>query len=186
MFWYCQVPPSVNHYVIGLIHFDGATFGLMAVLTLLSAAKYGAPTITSTPKEITFKSDGTLECRAGGGYPVGQIRWFDGEGKEKRADAPMLATPMDGGLFQLSSRLVLQKGSISSEYNCTVFNASGRREGEATYQPEPKTDGTSRFRLLGSVLLLSTTTSFSCCCSLSYGGCKSVTFHKPVFVGRKP
>lgn len=87
----------------------------------------------------------------------------------------MLATPMDGGLFQLSSRLKLQKGSISPKYTCTVFSASGGREGEATWEPKPKTDGTSRFGLLGLVLLLSTTTTqFSCCCSLSYGGCKSV------------
>lgn len=168
---------------------------------LLSAATYGAPNITSKPKQITLNSDGTLECHASGGYPGGQIRWFDEDGKEKTEDAHMLATPMDGGLFQLSSRLKLQKRSISSKYTCAVFNASGGKDGEATCDftceatcevtCESKTEGRCRFRLPGSVLLLSTTTtSFSCWCSLSYGGCKSVTSHKPLFVGtgvvRKP
>lgn len=100
--------------------------------SLKVTAKYGAPTITSRPKKITLNSGGTLECRASGGYPKGQIRWFDENGKEKTEDAKMLATPMDGGLFQLSSRLTLQKRSISSKYNCTVFNASGRLDGEVT------------------------------------------------------
>uniref|UniRef100_A0A3B5K7W9 Ig-like domain-containing protein n=2 Tax=Takifugu rubripes TaxID=31033 RepID=A0A3B5K7W9_TAKRU len=100
--------------------------------SLIVTAKYRAPTITSRPKKITLNSGGTLECRASGGYPKGQIRWFDENGKEKTEDAKMLATPMDGGLFQLSSRLTLQKRSISSKYNCTVFNASGGLDGEVT------------------------------------------------------
>lgn len=169
---------------------------------LLSAAKYRPPTITSTPKKIALNSDGILECRASGGYPEGRIRWFDEKGKEKMEDAQMPATPMDGGLFQLTSRLKLQKRSISSKYNCTVFSASGGLDGEVTCDftceatcevtCEPKLEGTCCFRLLGSVLLLSTTatTLFSCCCSLRYGGCKCVTSHKPLFVGtgvgRKP
>ncbi|XP_056890603.1 butyrophilin-like protein 10 isoform X2 [Takifugu flavidus] len=100
--------------------------------SLIVTAKYGTPTITSRPKKITLNSGGTLECRASGGYPEGQIRWFDENGKEKTDDAKMFATPMDGGLFQLSSRLRLQKRSISSKYNCTVFNASGGLDGEVT------------------------------------------------------
>ncbi|TNM86202.1 hypothetical protein fugu_008473 [Takifugu bimaculatus] len=103
--------------------------------SLIVTAKYGTPTISSRPKKITLNSGGTLECRASGGYPEGQIRWFDENGKEKTEDAKMSATPMDGGLFQLSSRLTLQKRSISSKYNCTVFNASGGLDGEVTSLP---------------------------------------------------
>lgn len=61
------------------------------------------------------------------------------------------------GLFQLSSRLNLQKGFNFSICTCAVFNANGGREQEATFEFPPETEGMRPFGLLGSVLILTTT-----------------------------
>lgn len=61
------------------------------------------------------------------------------------------------GLFQLSSRLNLQKGFNFSNCTCAVFNANGGREQEATFSFPPEPEGMKPFGLLGSVLILTTT-----------------------------
>ncbi|TNN48504.1 CD276 antigen [Liparis tanakae] len=105
-------------------------------------AKYSNPTIVSSPKAFAPKTDGTLTCESNGGYPKGQLRWFDEDNKELTSDAPTEAKQTDGGLFQLSSRLVVGKESSVSKYICGVFNASGGREEETPFhvQYAPKTE----------------------------------------------
>lgn len=105
-------------------------------------AKYSNPTIVSSPKAITPKTDGTLTCESNGGYPKGQLRWFDEDNEEVTSDAPTEAKQTDGGLFQLSSRLVVGKESSVSKYICGVLNASGGREEETPFLVKyaPKTE----------------------------------------------
>lgn len=104
------------------------------------AAKYSVPTVNFIPGKTTPNMDGTLLCTSGGGYPEGQLRWFDVHDKEWTSSAKMEAHKMENGLFKLSSRLTLLSGSIFSKYTCAVFNARGDRENEFTFvTAEPAT-----------------------------------------------
>lgn len=104
------------------------------------AAKYSAPTVTLTRGKTTPKMYGTLLCKSGGGYPEGQLRWFDVHNKEWTSSAKMEAREMEDGLFELSSSLTLLSGSFFSKYTCAVFNATGGKENEFTFvTAEPPT-----------------------------------------------
>ncbi|XP_044044986.1 uncharacterized protein zgc:174863 isoform X2 [Siniperca chuatsi] len=104
-------------------------------------AKYNVPTIQSTPKSITPNTDCTLTCESNGGYPKGQLRWFDQDNKDWTKSSKMETKLTESGLFHLSSKLSLLRGSVFSKYTCVVFNASGGKEDEATFEvlKEPET-----------------------------------------------
>ncbi|XP_070777295.1 tyrosine-protein kinase-like otk isoform X2 [Enoplosus armatus] len=97
-------------------------------------AKYSVPTIQSIPGKMTLNTDGTLTCESDGGYPKGQLRWFDDHNTEWTGSSKMDVKQTESGLFHLSSKLNLMRGSIFSKYTCVVFNASGGKEDEATFE----------------------------------------------------
>ncbi|XP_061684748.1 cell adhesion molecule 3 isoform X3 [Syngnathoides biaculeatus] len=101
-------------------------------------AKYSRPSIQSTPADNTPNSQVTLTCRSDGGYPKGRLGWF--AGPNEIGEAVTVAEEMTNGLFGLSSQLTLVRGHDVSEYTCVVFNATGDRDGEATFA-RPKTAG---------------------------------------------
>lgn len=102
-----------------------------ATTSLKVTAKYSTPTI-SMPDAITQNTEGTLKCDTFGGYPEGQLRWFDVDRNDWTKSATMVSKKTENGLFHLSSSLHLLQGSIFSKYTCVVFNASGGKEDEAT------------------------------------------------------
>uniref|UniRef100_A0A3B4GFD6 Uncharacterized LOC102215945 n=1 Tax=Pundamilia nyererei TaxID=303518 RepID=A0A3B4GFD6_9CICH len=103
------------------------------VTNLKVQAKYSISTLYSIPQKIVPNKDSTLVCESRGGYPQGTIRWFDEEKHEWTKSAKMEAKQSDDGLFQLTSRLSLLGGSTFSKYICAVFNASGGKEDEKTF-----------------------------------------------------
>lgn len=104
------------------------------VTTLKVQAKYSISTVHSIPEKIVPNTDSTLVCKSHGGYPQGTIRWFDEEKHEWTKSAKMEAKQSDDGLFQLTSKLSLSRGSTFSKYICAVFNASGGKEDEKTFE----------------------------------------------------
>ncbi|XP_076741168.1 uncharacterized protein LOC112434936 isoform X1 [Maylandia zebra] len=113
------------------------------VTTLKVQAKYSISTLYSIPEKIVPNTDSTLVCESRGGYPQGTIRWFDEEKHEWTKSSEMDAKQADDGLFQLTSRLSLLGGSTFSKYTCAVFNASGGKEDEKTFEmpPPPSSQG---------------------------------------------
>ncbi|XP_076585843.1 putative selection and upkeep of intraepithelial T-cells protein 1 homolog isoform X2 [Chaetodon auriga] len=109
-------------------------------------AKYSVPTIKPIPETITQNTDGTLVCNSDGGYPQGQLRWFDEHNMEWTKSADMEVKKTESGLFNLSSSLKLMRGSVFSKYTCIVFNASRGKEDEATFEipDKPKSEGHER------------------------------------------
>ncbi|XP_047433549.1 endothelial cell-selective adhesion molecule isoform X2 [Mugil cephalus] len=97
-------------------------------------AKYSEPRINSIPENIPPNTDSTLICKSEGGYPQGEIRWFDENHQDWTKSSKMEVIQTDNGLYQLSSNLALLSGSTFSKYTCVVFNSSGGKEGEATYE----------------------------------------------------
>lgn len=104
------------------------------VTTLKVQARYRIPSVYSTPKKIVPNSESTLICESRGGYPKGTLRWFDEEGTDWTGSSEMEAKPSDDGLFQLTSRLPLFRGSTFPIYTCAVFNASGGKEDSITFE----------------------------------------------------
>ncbi|XP_039651862.1 CD276 antigen isoform X1 [Perca fluviatilis] len=102
--------------------------------SLKVTAKYNKPTIHSNPETVPLNTDVTLMCNSDGGYPKGQLRWFDENNTEWTKSSQMEAKQTESGLFNLSSKLSLLKGSIFTKYTCKVFNASGDKEEEATFE----------------------------------------------------
>ncbi|XP_056136248.1 CD276 antigen homolog [Lampris incognitus] len=99
------------------------------------AAKYSAPTINYIPeKEIPLNTNSTLFCNSYGGYPQGQIRWFDVDNSELTHSSEMEAKQMPDGLFNLTSKLSLLPDSVFSKPTCVVHSASGSKEGEAIFE----------------------------------------------------
>ncbi|XP_039469001.1 uncharacterized protein LOC120440470 isoform X2 [Oreochromis aureus] len=114
------------------------------VTTLKVQARYSVLTVHSIPEKIVPNSDSTLICESHGGYPKGTLRWFDEEKHEWTKSSEMEATQSDDGLFQLTSRLSLLRGSTFPKYTCAVFNASGGKEDEFTFEtniPPPSLHG---------------------------------------------
>ncbi|XP_067436899.1 butyrophilin subfamily 1 member A1-like [Thunnus thynnus] len=102
--------------------------------SLRVTAKYNKPTISFIPENITRREDVILSCSSVGGYPEGQLRWFDEHNKNWPASSEMEAELTNDGLFKLSSKLTLLKNSIFSKYTCVVFNSSGGKEDEVTLE----------------------------------------------------
>lgn len=118
------------------------------------AAKYSAPTIISKPEKITQNTDVTLMCNSKGGYPRGQLRWFDEHNVDWTKSAEMETNQTESGLFELTSALTLLRGSIFSKYTCVVFNASGCKVDELTFETQglPEVKGICCFRPFASIL----------------------------------
>ncbi|XP_051801466.1 uncharacterized protein zgc:174863 isoform X2 [Acanthochromis polyacanthus] len=104
-------------------------------------ATYRDPTVHSIPEKISEDANNDLICNADGGYPKGQLRWFDEHNEEWTKSAEMDVRKTDNGLFQLSSTLTLLKGSRFSKYTCVVFNATGGKEGSTTFEMPPISGG---------------------------------------------
>ncbi|XP_035516130.1 uncharacterized protein zgc:174863 isoform X2 [Morone saxatilis] len=104
-------------------------------------AKYNKPTIKSVPETIIENADGSLACTSSGGYPEGRLRWFDEHNVEWMKSAQMEAEKTQSGLFKLSSKLTLLRGSIFSKYTCKVYNANGDAEDEVTFEIPSKQEG---------------------------------------------
>ncbi|KAL3996294.1 hypothetical protein ACER0C_008950 [Sarotherodon galilaeus] len=104
------------------------------VTTLKVQARYSVPTVHSIPEKIVPNKGSTLICESRGGYPKGTLRWFDEEKHEWTKSSEMEVTQSDAGLFQLTSRLLLLRGSTFPKYTCAVFNASGDKEDEITFE----------------------------------------------------
>ncbi|XP_005947933.1 CD276 antigen isoform X2 [Haplochromis burtoni] len=104
------------------------------VTTLKVQARYRIPSVHSTPEKIVPNSESTLICESRGGYPKGTLRWFDEEGTDWTGSSEMETKPSDDGLFQLTSRLSLFRGSTFPIYTCAVFNASGGKEDSITFE----------------------------------------------------
>lgn len=100
----------------------------MFAFLCVSSAKYNKPTIKFVPTNDTPNGDVTVFCSSDGGYPTGQLRWFDEDNKEIRS-SKMDVKQSEDGLFNLSSEL----SGNSSRYTCVVFNASGGKDDEATF-----------------------------------------------------
>lgn len=100
----------------------------------LFTAKYSKPTIISEPEKISQSTGGTLVCNSVGGYPKGQIRWFGELNEDWTGSSDMEVKETKSGLFELSSKLTLLRGSTYSKYTCAVFNTSGGKEDEATFE----------------------------------------------------
>lgn len=101
-------------------------------ISLKVTAKYSKPTIRSDAKAKP-QTYVTLTCDSDGGFPEGELRWFDKHEKEQTA-TQVQPRKTESGLFHLSSQLTLGKSSASSKYTCRVFNAGGGREEENQFE----------------------------------------------------
>uniref|UniRef100_A0A4W6FS85 Ig-like domain-containing protein n=1 Tax=Lates calcarifer TaxID=8187 RepID=A0A4W6FS85_LATCA len=109
-------------------------------VNLKVTAKYSEPIISSIPEKITPGSNGELTCETHGGYPKGDIRWFVNDNTDWTKSSKMEVKGAQDGLLHLSSKLPLLHGSIFSKYTCIVYNATGGKEAEAVFIPDPEVE----------------------------------------------
>ncbi|RXM34223.1 Hematological and neurological expressed 1-like protein [Acipenser ruthenus] len=85
-------------------------------------APYSVPVISSVPGiNIEDSMPVTLTCNASGGYPPGQIHWF--EQLSNRTNSSALSTiPTQDGRFNLSSVFTMTASSSMALYKCVVVN----------------------------------------------------------------
>ncbi|MEQ2307898.1 hypothetical protein AMECASPLE_022744 [Ameca splendens] len=95
-------------------------------------AKYNTPTVRSIDRKDTPNVHKTLICEASGGYPQGQLHWFDENKTEWTKSAKLTENKRNDGLSELSSELPLLTGSTFSEYTCVVYSASYGEEDSAS------------------------------------------------------
>ena len=110
----------------------------------LFIAKYSKPAIIAEPEKLTQSTGGTLVCNSVGGYPKGEIRWFGELNEDWTKSAKMEVKKTESGLFELSSELTLLPGSTYSMYTCAVFNTSGGKEDETTFEVPDGQDASGR------------------------------------------
>ncbi|XP_017283187.1 cell surface glycoprotein CD200 receptor 4 isoform X2 [Kryptolebias marmoratus] len=103
-------------------------------------AKYDEPKVTLIKKIDIPNADKALICTASGGYPLGQIRWFDNANTEWTKGAKLKVKKMDNGLLELSSKLPLWPASTFPEYTCVVYNSSGQKEHESVIKLDAPDD----------------------------------------------
>lgn len=131
-------------YVFGVFDWcHGAVFSLVTrnAFHFFFTAKYSEPIISSIPEKITPGSNGELTCETHGGYPKGDIRWFVNDNTDWTKSSKMEVKGAQDGLLHLSSKLPLLHGSIFSKYTCIVYNATGGKEAEAVFIPDPEVEG---------------------------------------------
>ncbi|KAK5602549.1 hypothetical protein CRENBAI_008987 [Crenichthys baileyi] len=119
-------------------------------------AKYNTPTVRSIDQKDTPNAHKTLICEASGGYPEGQLRWFDENKTEWTKSAKLTENKRNDGLFELSSELPLLTGSTFSEYTCVVYNASGGKEDSVSIlleSPSPSQSPFSGIKTPGSAII---------------------------------
>ncbi|KAM9769557.1 uncharacterized protein ACNS7B_004138 isoform 2-T2 [Menidia menidia] len=107
-------------------------------------AIYSEPTIKLSNVKKTPNTDKSLICKSEGGFPKGELRWFDEHEVDWTKSATFEAKKMENGLFQLISSLPLLPLSTFNSYTCVVFNSSGIEVHKTTIQleqvsPEPGT-----------------------------------------------
>ncbi|XP_036967334.1 uncharacterized protein zgc:174863 isoform X2 [Acanthopagrus latus] len=107
-------------------------------------AKYSKPNISAESEKVTQSTGGTLVCNTVGGYPKGEIRWFGELNEDWTKSAKMEVKKTESGLFELSSKLTLLPGSTYSMYTCAVFNTSGGKEDETTFEVRDGQDASGR------------------------------------------
>ncbi|XP_078138811.1 butyrophilin-like protein 9 isoform X2 [Centroberyx gerrardi] len=102
--------------------------------SLSVTAKYNTPTVRSQPAaNIPQNTDVTLFCNSDGGYPKGELRWSDEHNEDWTRSSEPEVKQTEDGLFSLSSKLTLLRGSVFFKYTCSVHNATGTQEGEVTF-----------------------------------------------------
>lgn len=123
---------------------------MTVVFDFVFAAKYNFPTLILEPE--TENAHQTLVCKSDGGYPQGQLRWFDQNKNKSTQDTVFEVKQAKSGLFELSSKLRLKKESITG-YTCAVFSSNGTKVHEVTFRQLSKIIGTCCFKYFASVLL---------------------------------
>ncbi|XP_028264569.1 uncharacterized protein LOC114437826 isoform X2 [Parambassis ranga] len=103
-------------------------------------AKYSVPSVTSNPEKIIPNTRSSLICESHGGYPKGQLRWFDDSRADWSKSAEMKVQQTADGLFQLTSTLSLMPRSTLPKYICMLYNASGNKEYEINFHTFPDND----------------------------------------------
>ncbi|XP_011472152.1 uncharacterized protein LOC101156630 isoform X1 [Oryzias latipes] len=103
-------------------------------------ARYNQPTIKQTKKTKTSNVASYLICESFGGYPEGELRWFDEHDKDWTKSSNMTVKKTDNGLFKLSSWLPLMSGSTYESYTCKVYDGKGVEEGKVFFEPNKQTD----------------------------------------------
>uniref|UniRef100_A0A3Q1HDJ5 Ig-like domain-containing protein n=1 Tax=Anabas testudineus TaxID=64144 RepID=A0A3Q1HDJ5_ANATE len=102
-------------------------------------AKYTVPTIHPLSEKLPVGAESALICNCDGGYPQVRLRWFDEYNTDWTKSSKMEAYKSKNDLFHLSSRLIVYPGSKLNKYICVVFNSSGGKESEATFETsEPR------------------------------------------------
>lgn len=116
----------------------GARFNslIMSDFHFAFAAKYDTPTLKSIDPENSPNVNKILICETRGGYPQGELRWFDENKTEWTKSAKLLVNRTKNSV-DLHSVLDLLKGSTFSEYTCVVYNSSGSKEESATISLPP-------------------------------------------------
>ncbi|MGH0153653.1 UNVERIFIED_CONTAM: hypothetical protein FKN15_025442 [Acipenser sinensis] len=86
-------------------------------------APYSVPVISSVPGiNIEDSMPVTLTCNASGGYPPGQIHWFDQLDSNWTKSSALRTTPTQDGRFNLSSVFTTTASSSMALYKCVVVN----------------------------------------------------------------
>ncbi|KAK6478176.1 hypothetical protein HHUSO_G20448 [Huso huso] len=86
-------------------------------------APYSVPVISSVPGiNIEDSMPVTLTCNASGGYPPGQIHWFDQLDSNWTKSSALRTIPTQDGRFNLSSVFTTTASSSMALYKCVVVN----------------------------------------------------------------
>ncbi|KAK1163710.1 CD276 antigen-like isoform X2 [Acipenser oxyrinchus oxyrinchus] len=86
-------------------------------------APYSVPVISSLPGiNIEDSMPVTLTCNASGGYPPGQIHWFDQLDSNWTKSSALRTIPTQDGRFNLSSVFTTTASSSMALYKCVVVN----------------------------------------------------------------
>ncbi|XP_041077945.1 CD276 antigen homolog isoform X2 [Polyodon spathula] len=97
-------------------------------------APYSVPVISSVPGiNIEDSMLVTLTCNASGGYPPGQIHWFDQLDSNWTKSSVLRIIPTQDGRFNLTSIFNTTASSSMSLYKCVVVN-NKMEEQRAEYQ----------------------------------------------------
>lgn len=102
-----------------------------AALLLLVAAAYSKPVVTLEPESNLRPGDEVaLTCVSYGGYPVADVIWQDGAGRNLTDNITTSVVANEEGLFTLTSilRVVLEPNST---YSCQLINPLLGEEGNA-------------------------------------------------------
>lgn len=101
--------------------------------TISVTAKYREPVISSKQEKIENDGAADLLCQVSGGYPAGNIHWFDQSNTNWTNSATLQKTQGDDGLYNLSSTLSYRRFDTSwAPFKCVVLNSKYEEEGRST------------------------------------------------------